>query len=74
MCNVTIVLGYQKIDIYYLDKQIFTTARRLELSPVLLRQVYTVAQKTNGTRYYVKWENQLLHFENLELKNGLYLI
>ena len=30
-----------------------------------------MAQKTNGTRYYVKLENQLLLFENLGLKKSL---
>ena len=34
----------------------------------------TEVKKTNGTRYFVKWEIQLLHSENLELKIGLYLI
>ncbi len=34
----------------------------------LLHFRVTVAQKTNGTRYYVKLENQLLLFENLGLK------
>ena len=46
----------------------------LPLLPYLSFDGSTVVEKTNGTRYSIKSENQLLLCENLGLKNGLYLI